>query len=247
MSIAKPIAAGAAAIMLLSAAAEMPDGGRGFTAPDQADGALHRAGESTSAFRDTVALNPMEINEDPYRAGLPEEESPVPSVCAVRFTAASRHHYMLKTFPTVHEAAAEGYRVTHHGACGACSTLRDLDVYLRHTDLTRAARKCAFRMSRRGITRCLEGLGMSSPCARIWYYNIRNTARHCLGICLRSWMRREPYNGADGSLNRCLRCDEEKSGPLFKKYAGRTRRNSGIESEIRRGSEEVLPVGHGYQ
>lgn len=241
MSIAKPLAAGAAAIMLLSAAAEMPDG------PGPAGIAHYRAGKTPSAFRDTIALNPVEIDADPYRAGIPEEESPASSVCAVRFADAAQRRYYLGTFDTAREAAAAGYRVTHHGACGACSTLLDLDVYLRHPDLTRAARKCAFRMSRRGITRCLEGLGMSTPCARIWYYNIRNTARHCLGICLRSWMRREPYNGADGSLNRCLRCDEEKSGPLFKKYAGRTRRNSGIESEIRRGDEEVLPVGHGYQ
>ncbi|MBN2077990.1 MAG: hypothetical protein JW838_03435 [Spirochaetes bacterium] len=237
MNIALPLASGAAAIILLSAAVEMPDG----------NSVLHRAGESGTAFSDTVALNPMDILDDPYRAGLPYEGSPPSSVCAVHFTDSSQRHYLLKTFDTAREAVAAGYRVTHHGACGACSPLRDLDVYLRNPDLTRAARKCAFRMSRRGITRCLEGLGMSSPCARIWYYNIRNTARHCLGTCLRSWMRREPYNGADGSLNRCLRCDEEKSGPLFKRYAGRTRRNSGIESEIVRGADEVLPVGHGYR
>lgn len=38
----------------------------------------------------------------------------------------------------------------------------------------------------------------------------------------------------DGHLNPCLQCDEDKSGTLFKYYSGRTRRNSGIKSEIDR-------------
>ena len=38
----------------------------------------------------------------------------------------------------------------------------------------------------------------------------------------------------DGKLNPCLECDEVKSGPLFKYYAGRTRRDSGIVSSIPR-------------
>ena len=237
MSVMRPMAAGAAAIMLLSAAAHLPDGGAG----------IPRAGEPGASYLDTVALNPVEIGGNPYREKGDDRRLSPTAVCAVGFIDSSGTRYVLGTFDSPRDAAAAGFRVTHHGACGACSTLQDLDVYLRNPDLTRAARKCAFRMTGRGITACLEGLGMSPPCARIWYYNIRNTARHCLGTCLLSWLKREPYNNADGSLNRCIRCDEEKSGPVFKKYAGRTRRNSGIESEIIRGNDEVLPVGHGYR
>ena len=42
------------------------------------------------------------------------------------------------------------------------------------------------------------------------------------------------YNKANLQLNPCLNCDELKSGPIFKKFAGRTRRNSGVRSAIKR-------------
>ena len=48
-----------------------------------------------------------------------------------------------------------------------------------------------------------------------------------------SWITGEA-NIVNGKLNKCLQCDEDKSGPIFKWYAGRTRRNSGIHSEIDR-------------
>ena len=34
----------------------------------------------------------------------------------------------------------------------------------------------------------------------------------------------------NGHLNKCLQCDEDISGPIFKYESGRTRRNSGIIS-----------------
>jgi hypothetical protein len=39
-------------------------------------------------------------------------------------------------------------------------------------------------------------------------------------------------------------CDENKSGAGFKFSAGRTRRNSGIESAIERSESEIYPVDH---
>ena len=35
-------------------------------------------------------------------------------------------------------------------------------------------------------------------------------------------------------MNACLQCDEDESGPNFAKFAGRTRRNTGLESAITR-------------
>ena len=49
-----------------------------------------------------------------------------------------------------------------------------------------------------------------------------------------------------GRLNDCLQCDEDRSGPVFKATAGRTRRNSGIRSSIERPAEQVAPVVHDY-
>ena len=39
---------------------------------------------------------------------------------------------------------------------------------------------------------------------------------------------------------------EDRSGPVFKAVAGRTRRNSGIQSSIPRPSEQVAHVVHDY-
>eukprot|EP00127_Corallochytrium_limacisporum_P003287 Clim_evm136s147 gene=Clim_evmTU136s147 len=47
-------------------------------------------------------------------------------------------------------------------------------------------------------------------------------------------------------LNSCLQCDECRSGPIFQKYAGRTRRNSGIASGIDRPTEQVVTHFHFY-
>ena len=35
-------------------------------------------------------------------------------------------------------------------------------------------------------------------------------------VCLSSWARHEPLNKPDGSLNDCIQCDEDLSGPNFK-------------------------------
>ena len=43
----------------------------------------------------------------------------------------------------------------------------------------------------------------------------------------------------NGKLNPCLNCDEVQSGPLFKYYAGRTRRDSGIKSSIPRPPSQI--------
>jgi hypothetical protein len=56
----------------------------------------------------------------------------------------------------------------------------------------------------------------------------------------------EPYIRPDGSLNECLQCDEDTSGPVFKYYAGRTRRDSGIKSEIDRPSDQVYDMSQCY-
>ncbi len=110
---------------------------------------------------------------------------------------------------------------------------------------------------------CLMALGFSIECASIWKWNVENTRSKCLEVrdktcciyclrmchkmltllssqvCLLAWIHDDPNNNPDGSLNDCLQCDEDKSGPNFKYFAGRTRRNSGIPSSIQRPPEEV--------
>ena len=44
----------------------------------------------------------------------------------------------------------------------------------------------------------------------------------------------------------CIQCDEDKSGPNFKYFSGRTRRNSGIPSSIYRPPQTVYNMTHCY-
>jgi hypothetical protein len=200
------------------------------------------------AFYSKIILNPIGIEGDPYRE-LQDGgwiEYPEEAVCAITYED-DRIHYEIDTFADESAAENSGYTVTHKGHCGTCSTLQDLATYLYHRDLTTPVRRCSALVwfPNRSI-HCLEALGFSSACAETWYYNAKNTARDCLWPCLASWLRQEPFNDPDGSLNDCLACDEECSGPVFKYVAGRTRRNSGIHSEIDRPEDEVYSIVHDY-
>lgn len=204
--------------------------------------------EVIEAFYSKIILNPIGIDGDPYRE-LQDggwTEYPEEAVCAITYED-DRIHYEIATFADESAAENSGFIVTHKGHCGTCSTLQDLATYLYHRDLTTPVRRCSALVwfPNRSI-HCLEELGFSSACAETWYYNAKNTARECLWPCLQSWLRQEPFNNPDGSLNECLACDEECSGPVFKYVAGRTRRNSGIHSEIDRPEDEVYSIVHDY-
>ena len=66
------------------------------------------------------------------------------------------------------------------------------------------------------MTKCLKNLGFSDNCIPIWEDNVINTRSKCFWTCLSSWIKNEPFNKPDGSLNDCLQCDEDNSGPNFK-------------------------------
>lgn len=210
------------------------------------------SGERIKAFRNKIIINPVTLEADPYQAGYdrvtepPGDHAMQAAVCGIRYIDAGKKQYVIRTLRDETEAVRSGYAVTHRGYCGTCSSLQDLAVYLQRRDMTYAVRACSFKIARGPILSCLEEIGFTRPCAMTWYYNIRNTGRNCLGTCLLSWMKGEPLNRADGSLNDCLKCDEDMSGPIFKYYAGRTRRNSGIRSEIERVSNEIYPLIHNY-
>jgi len=201
-----------------------------------------------AAFYEKVILNPIALDADPYRdyAKSSWYVYPEEAVCAIKY-AGDRIHYVIATFDNEDAAGESGFIVTHKGHCGTCSTLQDLATYLYHQDMTTPVRRCSGLVwFKPWSINCLESLGFTSECAETWYYNAQNTAKMCFQPCIEAWINDDPFNNPDGSLNECLSCDEEHSGPVFKYVAGRTRRNSGIRSAIDRPEEEIYSIIHSY-
>lgn len=182
---------------------------------------------------------------------LPPEQA---AVCGIRFEDETRTGYRLKTFANrVELAAAEGYQLTHYQACGACSTLQDLAIY-GELDLTRMAKVCSKRTQFDDKLSCMQEIGFTPACAEAWAYNATKTGQSCALICVAHYgliplltgTENKPPVDENGELNPCLMCDEMMAGPGFQFAAGRTRRNSGIISEIERPDEQVYSVPHTY-
>jgi hypothetical protein len=193
----------------------------------------------------TLLDPPSELTSDPYEA---EAESSGPdTVCAFVPDTAQAKAYRLVSFDSAEAAARAGGRVTHTGACGLCSPLKDLAVYIRNSDLTTPVRQCGLDHIAGPMgdhLACLEKLGFQRPCAQIWYYNTRHTRNSCLVPCLGAL--NASYHNEDGTLNDCIQCDEDESGPVFKAVAGRTRRNSGLATALCRPCNTVSRIIHDY-
>lgn len=189
---------------------------------------------------------PEPLTHDPYETPelFPLNES---AVCAIVMDEEIENGYHLRTFDSEAAANAEGGIVTHTGACGLCSSMNDLLVYIRKPDLTNPVRQCAFKAISQGEQAsqdCLAELGFTNDCAEIWYYNTVNTRNKCLGLCLTRM--EDPHHLPNGSLNPCIQCDEDESGPVFKSVSGRTRRNSGLPVALCRPCDQVKPLDHRY-
>jgi hypothetical protein len=209
------------------------------------------APEPTSAQIDAllglVLLEPPALlASDPY-AGLPSEPPVgVDPVCGVVKTSSST--YRLATYESAEAAREDGSIVTHYGACGLCSSLQDLAIYMRYPDLTEPVRACGLRAVFEGpdVARtCIEALGFTRPCAQIWWYNTLATRERCAEPCFAALD--QPYHLPSGALNACLACDEAQSGAVFKAVAGRTRRNTGLANSMCRPCAEVRPLAHDYR
>jgi hypothetical protein len=214
-------------------------GGQDFVAP------AYDAGFIQSLITEWQIATPYApLTADPYDAGAPAPSAPG-TVCAVLPQApfdTIPHRYTLVTYSSEAAAVAAGAKVTHFDACGVCSTLADLAVYMANDDLTAPVRNCGFDPSTE--VSCLQQLGFDLPCAQIWAYNIDNTRSACFDLC--APLLNAPYNTPDGGLNACLQCDEDQSGPVFKAVAGRTRRNTGIPNALCRPCSQVQPLVHAY-
>jgi hypothetical protein len=214
-------------------------GGQDFVPP------VYDAGFIQSLITDWQLATPYPpLTSDPYEAGAPTPDAPG-TVCAVLpqgDPGTVPRPYTLVTYPSQAAAEAAGAKVTHFDGCGVCSTLANLVVYMNNDDLTAPVRNCGFDPSTE--LACLQQLGFDLPCAQAWAYDTDHTRSVCLTTCVP--LLYATYNTPDGSLNACIQCDEDESGPVFKAVAGRTRRNSGIPNAICRPCSEVQPLVHAY-
>jgi hypothetical protein len=203
--------------------------------------------ESLKVLRSLRWTNPLSLSCNPYtNTTCNTNEYPLTTVqpgidycCVIDFdTTPFCNSYRTRTFRgTVQAARSRGLYVTHTGPCGLCSNLHDLSIYIEKAlTLRKLSTICAFaglRGIKSGI-KCLNKLiNFTLGCSKIWAYNPLNTQQQC-PECFISAITREPVQAPAPSctLNDCLQCDEDKSGPVFKKFAGRNRRNSGIVTDI---------------
>jgi hypothetical protein len=200
--------------------------------------------------------DPLGISCDPYQDEDCMTTPPLDSldgattdaVCAIRFetqdSARMCDSYRLETYPDVVSAQADGAFVTHRGACGLCSSLQDLVVYMRYRDLTTLGQECGTKgltLRENGISCFQEKVGMTEGCAAIWMSNVRSTLHNCGGLCFVEDLLDQDYNGPAPTcaLSECLQCDEDNSGSVFQAFAGRTRPRSGLISAIARPCETI--------
>jgi hypothetical protein len=211
-----------------------------------------KRGQLIQNLRAIRHANPLELECDPYRnsscATVPAQESEG-GACVVDYAFehidACPVSYRLRTYKgSIHDAREEGLLVTHAGACGVCSSLQDLAAYVEQgAGLRHASTVCGMRgrVSEADGVRCFREIGFTDSCSQVWFFNTRNTAEHCMSKCVPFVLSgRPPNQNLPGCpLDSCIECDEVQSGPLFKRFAGRSRRNSGLQSSIVRRCSEM--------
>eukprot|EP01059_Diplonema_ambulator_P034679 TRINITY_DN7903_c0_g1_i1.p1 TRINITY_DN7903_c0_g1~~TRINITY_DN7903_c0_g1_i1.p1 ORF type:complete len:250 (+),score=45.84 TRINITY_DN7903_c0_g1_i1:33-752(+) len=206
------------------------------------------------AFQKKKCLNTITLPPgnpyDGYNGTVPVPGGP-DAVCAVKYTNdTERYEYYLRTYVNVSEAQGDGAFVTHQTACGVCSDLQDLAAFMSQEDLTDPIRQCGLEhlASDNQTLECiLAHTNLTMPCAAMFNYNEQYTRDHCLEPCLVAKAEHTPNNlPPDNHLNPCLQCDEDVSGPIFKLYSGRNRRDSGLNSSIIRPPSQIFHVIHDY-
>lgn len=114
-------------------------------------------------------------------------------------------------------------------------------MHAAEEDFTSAGKKCATKglLNETDGYLCYQSLGLTPECAKIWNYDGIYDGKACAADCL--GYVNAPNNGPppECALNNCLKCDEEKAGPIFSAFAGRTRRRSGLLSEIIRECDSI--------
>ena len=143
----------------------------------------------------------------------------------------------------LHLASKNNIRSGRYNPCRPYEPLTEVEDEIfppEHAQLEPSKTSLATDMGRRGLVK----LGSMIPLFRSQREKTEEPGRCRNTITGGPACDREQYETGEFRLNACLQCDECKSGPKFKKIAGRTRRNSGIRSAIERPG--FKPLQHNY-
>jgi hypothetical protein len=146
----------------------------------------------------------------------------------------------IKTFDTLAEVEAAGYRLIHCGACGECSNWNDLRLqWTTRTFLSKVSKSCAQKSlfgSTEDVQECNEELiGFTPGCAECWTVDELCASKNCFWIYLQSVFIDAVADfrvGLDDITS--ATCDEALCGPVFVPCSGATRRRMNIKSDIER-------------
>ena len=135
----------------------------------------------------------------------------------------NRKFYTLMNFSNLNDLKSHNAFLTPPWILWKMFHPQDLSVYMRYHNLTAPVRKCGIKgfLNKKWNLECLTKLGLTLPCAEIWYYNSKNTRKKCLKPCLKDW--NQPYNVPSESacpnckLNSCLQCDETNRVQFLKR------------------------------
>lgn len=111
--------------------------------------------------------NPMSLSCNPYKDKICDTSPPQvlkdlgdTAKCGVVYDSLGVSddlcptRYKLVTFDSMEALLKAEATLTHHGACGVCSTLQDLAVYIEKVDLVSDGTKCSVR----GILNEMDGI-----------------------------------------------------------------------------------------
>ena len=199
------------------------------------------------------------IPGEKYCGNHPDDNDKEEGYCAF-LCAGESGMYKLQTLPNLNAVGKGGGKkrkkvLTHHGACGVCSSAQDLAAFVNPL-IALLTIACGQNFDVNdgdldGVTQCLvTRLGFTYDCAYLWASNTVNSIlAECQPICLETYgqcldiLEQDPEEASKcfGSipsnvqtspntceLNGCICCDNKASGETFNYYSGRTRRNSGI-------------------
>jgi len=129
------------------------------TCPTEAPPTEFRA-DYVAFLQSLEVTNPFELSCDPYQDDDTCETTPPQSnltalgdaaACGVIYEMEGLSddqcptRYSLVSYASVDDLEAEGAVLTHHGACGVCSSTQDLAVYIEYPDLVTKGTECSIR------------------------------------------------------------------------------------------------------